>query len=49
MKERRENGLCYYCDAKWGPGHKYKKPKLYLLEEILLEEETDGEQQETPT
>lgn len=31
MKERRDKGLCYYCDDKWQPGHKCKAPRLYLL------------------
>jgi hypothetical protein len=31
MRERREKGLCYYCDDKWNPRHKYKSPKIYLL------------------
>ncbi|XP_040990934.1 uncharacterized protein LOC121238143 [Juglans microcarpa x Juglans regia] len=39
MKERREKGLYYYRDAKWGPGHKCQNLKLYLLEEVLVENE----------
>lgn len=34
MKELRDKGLCYFCDAKWGKG---QNPKLYLLEDLLLE------------
>ncbi|KAA3483406.1 transposon Ty3-G Gag-Pol polyprotein [Gossypium australe] len=29
----REKGLCYYCDAKYMPGHKYKDPQLFLLDD----------------
>jgi len=36
MKERRERGLCYYCDDKWQPGHKCKSPSLYLLSGLEL-------------
>ncbi|XP_035548740.1 uncharacterized protein LOC118349222 [Juglans regia] len=38
MKERRDKGLCYYCDSKWNPGHKCKNPKLFLIEEVEEEE-----------
>lgn len=41
MKERRYKGLCYYCDAKWNLGHKCQNPRLYLLEDVLLETELD--------
>ena len=30
MDERRNRGLCYNCDEKWGVGHKYKNAKLFL-------------------
>lgn len=33
------------CDAKWNLGHKCQSVKLYLLEEVLLEEENEGEHQ----
>jgi hypothetical protein len=36
MKERREKGLCYYCDDHWIPGHKCKSPRLYLLSGLHL-------------
>lgn len=36
MKERRDKGLCYYCDDKWLLGHKCKSPKLYLLSGLKL-------------
>ena len=34
MDERRKKGLCYNCDEKWGPRHKCKNVKLFLLEGI---------------
>ena len=34
MDDRRKKGLCYNCDEKWGPGHKCKNVKLFLLEGI---------------
>lgn len=42
MNERREKGLCYYCDTKWTLGHKCQNPKLYLLEEVLLDSDING-------
>ena len=36
MEERKKKGLCYNCDDKWGPGHKYKSAKIFLLEGIKL-------------
>ena len=32
MRERREKGLCYNCDDKWGPSHKCKSARLFILE-----------------
>lgn len=37
MKEKRDKGLCFKCDSKWGPGHRCGGPKIFLIEE--LEEE----------
>lgn len=31
-KEKRENGLCYFCDEKYVAGHKYKNQKVYRIE-----------------
>jgi hypothetical protein len=36
MKERRDKGLCYYCDDKWLPGHKCKSLRLYLMSGLKL-------------
>lgn len=32
MKERRERGLCYDCDKKWGLGHKCMATRLFIME-----------------
>ena len=40
MKEKRDKGLCFKCDSKWGPGHKCGGPRMFLIEEI---EETEGD------
>jgi hypothetical protein len=32
MKERREKGICYYCDKNYNPSHKCKSPKIYLIQ-----------------
>ena len=37
MQERREKGLCYVCEDKYQPRHRYNKPRLHLLEGVELE------------
>lgn len=45
MQERREKGLCYFCDERYQPGHKCNRPRLYLLEGMDFEgEEVDEEE-----
>jgi hypothetical protein len=44
MRERREKGLCYYCDDKWNPRHKCKSPKIYLLTIMDFPEEDRGDE-----
>ena len=46
MQERREKGLCYFCDERYQPGHKCNKPSLNLLERMDFEEE-EGEAEES--
>ena len=29
---RQENGLCFYCDEKYKPGHRCNKPQLFMIE-----------------
>ena len=31
-KDRRECGLCYYCDDKFAPGHRCRTPHLFMIE-----------------
>lgn len=31
-RERREKGLCYYCDEKFVPGHRCERPQLFMIE-----------------
>ena len=44
MKIRREKGLCYSCDDKYAPGHKYKAIFFLLVEDeeaqdsVMMEE-----------
>ncbi|KAG5224268.1 5-methyltetrahydropteroyltriglutamate--homocysteine methyltransferase [Salix suchowensis] len=33
MKEKRDKGLCFKCDHKWGPGQRCGGPKLFGIEE----------------
>ena len=41
MSERRKKGLCYNCDEKWSTNHKCKTMKLYILEEVDLDEDLE--------
>ncbi|KAL5554076.1 hypothetical protein UlMin_041477 [Ulmus minor] len=34
-RERREKGLCYYCDEKFVAGHRCKRPQLFMIEDSL--------------
>ncbi|GMI89777.1 hypothetical protein HRI_002647000 [Hibiscus trionum] len=44
IEERRRKGLCFWCAAKYSPGHKCQKSQLY---QILVEGiEEEGEQEE---
>jgi hypothetical protein len=38
-KEKRDKGLCFKCDSKWGPGHRCGGPKIFLIEEVEEEME----------
>ena len=43
MKERRDKGLCYYCDEKFQLGHRCKTQTLYMLagQTSLEDDDTD--------
>ena len=32
-RERREKGLCYYCDEKYSLGHRCERPQLFMIED----------------
>ena len=34
MKEKKDKGLCFKCDSKWGPGHRCGGPRIFLIEEV---------------
>ncbi|XP_034684112.1 uncharacterized protein LOC117913267 [Vitis riparia] len=38
-RERREKGLCYYCDEKYFQGHRYERPQLFMITDTPPEEE----------
>ena len=44
IKERRGKGLCFYCDEKFGPGHRCKR--LFSIEACWPDDETKAEDQE---
>jgi hypothetical protein len=42
MDECQLKGLCYNCDDKYFPGHKYKEQKLFMaISEDISEEDVD--------
>lgn len=41
MKEKRDKGLCYYCEEKWNPNHKCKRVRLYLMEGVDFSHENE--------
>jgi hypothetical protein len=43
MKDRREKGLCYYCDDRWVQGHRCKSPRLYLLSGLAIPSDDTGD------
>lgn len=32
-RERREKGLCFYCDEKYAPGHRCQRPQFFMIED----------------
>lgn len=46
IQERREKGLCYYCDEKFQLSHRCNKPRLFLLEGMGIEEVGEEEENE---
>ncbi|KAG6673174.1 hypothetical protein I3842_16G098000, partial [Carya illinoinensis] len=32
IKEHPDKGVCYNCDDKWGPGHRCKAARLFIME-----------------
>lgn len=48
MQERKEKGLCWFCDEKYHFGHKCTKLRIYLLEgmegEVVEPEEPENEE-----
>ncbi|KAL5751710.1 hypothetical protein ACOSQ2_022217 [Xanthoceras sorbifolium] len=35
-KERREKGLCYYCNEKFIPDHSCQRPQFFMIEDCPL-------------
>jgi hypothetical protein len=38
-RERREKGLCFYCDERYVPGHRCSKPQLFMMVDVQPNEE----------
>ncbi|KAA8539377.1 hypothetical protein F0562_026069 [Nyssa sinensis] len=47
-RERREKGLCYYCDEKYSLGHRCERPQLFMIEDAPHMEKENGENGEEP-
>lgn len=45
-KERREKGLCYYCDERYMPGHKCSKPQLFMISEVEAVDDSTNQGEE---
>jgi hypothetical protein len=39
MRERREKGLCYYCDDKYSQSHVCKTPRIFLIQGMEWEQD----------
>ncbi|KAL5856752.1 hypothetical protein ACOSQ3_004210 [Xanthoceras sorbifolium] len=33
-RDKRERGLCFYCDEKFTPGHRCIRPQLFMMEDV---------------
>ncbi|XP_074352895.1 uncharacterized protein LOC141692051 [Apium graveolens] len=42
-KERREKGLCYYCDERYMPGHKCSKPQFFMISDVEAVEDSTNQ------
>ncbi|XP_071694493.1 uncharacterized protein [Rutidosis leptorrhynchoides] len=47
VEEKRLKGLCFYCDQKYGPGHKFSG-QIYSLEVLVGNELGDEEELDVP-
>ncbi|XP_010276476.1 PREDICTED: uncharacterized protein LOC104611204 [Nelumbo nucifera] len=49
-RERREKGLCYYCDERFTAGHRCERPQLFMIEDPVQadteNDEPEAENQE---
>ena len=50
-RERREKGLCFYCDERFTPGHRCSRPQLFMIENVQMDggiEDVDMELESAP-
>ena len=40
-RERREKGLCFYCDDRYVPGHRCSRPRLFMMVDVQPNEQED--------
>jgi hypothetical protein len=48
MVERRKQGLCYYCDEKYSPGHKCREQKFLCIDASTFSPSEDIPLDEAP-
>ncbi|KAK8948890.1 hypothetical protein KSP39_PZI005307 [Platanthera zijinensis] len=49
MDERRDNGLCFWCDNKFTPGHRCLERRQPYALQLVLDAEEDKELEDTPS
>ncbi|GKV11569.1 hypothetical protein SLEP1_g22817 [Rubroshorea leprosula] len=42
LEDKKQKGLCFWCDERYGPGHRCSKKKLYNLEIISIDEDAES-------
>lgn len=48
-RERREKGLCFYCDERYVPEHRCSRPQLFMMVDVQQKEEGDDVDMEIVT
>ncbi|KAK0608629.1 hypothetical protein LWI29_033588 [Acer saccharum] len=46
-RERKERGLCFYCDERFTPGHRCQHPQLFMIEDLSPTDEPNSSESTT--